>query len=317
MSYRWGRPVTVLTLTPRGPFSLAAGRRFLEGFAPAGRTAEEGPLRFAFPPDGRGATTGVALTQSADGLVHADVVGDEPPGYADHLARIQSLDVDGTGFPAVADRDPVVGRLAAEYPGLRPVGFYSPYEAACWAVLTQRVRITQAAAVVAGIRARWGQTAEVAGRPVAAFPPAEVLREVAGELPVPDVKQERLRGLAEAALDGRLDGARLRAMSAEEAVADVSLLAGIGPFSAELVVVRGAGHPDRFPATEGRLHDSMRQLYDLPGAGVEELASVARAWAPYRTWVAVLLRIDREATTGEIARGSRVTLGAGAPGGSR
>jgi DNA-3-methyladenine glycosylase II len=317
MSQRWGKPVTVLNLTPRGPFSLAAGRRFLDGFAPAGRTVEEGPLRLAFAPDGRGATTGAALTQSADGVVHADVVGAEPPGFADHLARVLSLDVDGTGFPAVADRDPVVGRLVASYPGLRPVGFYSPYEAACWAVVTQRLRITQAAGIVAGIRARWGETAEVAGRPVAAFPSAAVLHEVAGELPLPDVKRERLRGLAEAALDGRLDGARLRAMSAEEAVADVSLLAGIGPFSAELVVVRGAGHPDRFPTNEARLHDSMRQLYDLPGADVEELASVARAWAPYRTWVAVLLRVDREATTGEIARGSRVTLAAAARGGSR
>jgi DNA-3-methyladenine glycosylase II len=307
----------VLTLTPRGPFSLAAGRRFLDDFAPAGRTAEEGPFRLAFPPDGRGATTGVAVTQSADGLVHAEVVGAEPPGFADHLARILSLDVDGTGFAAVAARDPVVGRLAATYPGLRPVGFHSPYEAACWAVVTQRVRITQAAGVLARIRARWGRAVEVAGRPVPAFPSAAVLREVAGELPLSEVKQQRLRGLAEAALDGRLDGARLRAMSAEEAVDDVGLLSGIGPFSAELVIVRGANHPDRFPTSEGRLHDSMRQHYDLPGAGVEELATVARTWAPYRSWVAVLLRVDREATTGEIARGSRVTLAAGAPEGWR
>ncbi|SDP39896.1 DNA-3-methyladenine glycosylase II [Klenkia soli] len=293
------------TIAPRGPFSLAASSRFLEGFAPAGRAADDGPLRLVFAPDGRGPVTGAAVTQSADGTVRADVVGSEPAGFGDHLARILSLDVDGAGFPAIADRDPVVGRLAAAYPGLRPVGFHLPYEAACWAVVGQRLRITQAAGVVAGIRARWGETVEVAGRPVAAFPAAPVLLDVAGELPLPEVKQERLRGLAAAAVDGRLDGARLRDLSAEEAIAEVSRLAGIGPFSAELVVVRGAGHPDRFPTSEGRLHDSMRQLYGLPDAGVAELTTVAEAWAPYRTWVSVLLRVDREAATGEIARGRR------------
>ncbi len=46
------------------------------------------------------------------------------------VAQILLLDVHGRGFPEVAERDPVVGRLQARYPGLRPVGFYSPYEVA-------------------------------------------------------------------------------------------------------------------------------------------------------------------------------------------
>ena len=49
---------------------------------------------------------------------------------SDQVTRILSLDVDGTGFPEVGRRDPVVGGLQARWPGLRPVGFYSPYEAA-------------------------------------------------------------------------------------------------------------------------------------------------------------------------------------------
>jgi DNA-3-methyladenine glycosylase II len=46
------------------------------------------------------------------------------------VERVLSLDVDGTDFPAVAQRDPVVRNLQARYPGLRPVQFHSPYEAA-------------------------------------------------------------------------------------------------------------------------------------------------------------------------------------------
>jgi hypothetical protein len=52
----------------------------------------------------------------------------------EQVARILSLDVDGTGFPEVGRRDPVVGGLQARWPGLRPVGFFSPYEAGAWAL---------------------------------------------------------------------------------------------------------------------------------------------------------------------------------------
>jgi len=39
----------------------------------------------------------------------------------------------------------VIADAQARLPGLRPCGFHSPYEAAAWSVLSQRVRIVQAA----------------------------------------------------------------------------------------------------------------------------------------------------------------------------
>lgn len=48
----------------------------------------------------------------------------------EQLARILSLDVDGTRFAAIGERDPVIGRLQRRHPGLRPVGFFSPRLAA-------------------------------------------------------------------------------------------------------------------------------------------------------------------------------------------
>ncbi|GAB2976089.1 hypothetical protein GCM10017788_40710 [Amycolatopsis acidiphila] len=68
-----------------------------------------------------------------------------------------------------------------------------------------------------------------------------------------------------------------------------------GPFSAQLILVRGAGHPDVFPDSEERLHAEMRELYALPEASPAALAEVADRWRPYRSWVALLLRTHREA----------------------
>jgi 3-methyladenine DNA glycosylase/8-oxoguanine DNA glycosylase len=58
--------------------------------------------------------------------------------------------------------------------------------------------------------------------------------------------------------------------------------------------VRGAGAPDVFPVAEPRLHDSMASLYGLADPTVDGLAAVAARWSPYRSWVSVLIRTDRE-----------------------
>jgi DNA-3-methyladenine glycosylase II len=296
--------MTSFELPFRGPFSLAASTRFLEGFTPARYrgSPDGGPLRLAFPVEGSDCSVGVAVRQRSDGAVVAEVVGAVPQRLPEQLARILSLDVDGSGFVAVRAADPVVDLLAGRYPGLRPVTFCSPYEAACWAVLSQRTSMVSAAGITEGIAQRHGTAHRVDGVEMRAFPSPSVLRVIADDLPVPEVKRYRLRALAEAALEGRLDGARLRALPAEEARAKVQELPGMGPFSADLVVVRGAGAPDVFPVAELRLHDSMAALYGLDEPSVAELSAVAERWAPYRSWVAVLIRADRERAATRLGR---------------
>src|SRR3954447_5512565 len=114
-----------LQLPVRGPFSLAASSGFLEGFPSAGYrgSTDDEILRLAFPMAGTGAVVGVSVRQEPDGAVLADVDGDVPDGLAAQVARILSLDVDGSGYPDVRRIDPVVDALADRYPGLRPVCF--------------------------------------------------------------------------------------------------------------------------------------------------------------------------------------------------
>jgi 3-methyladenine DNA glycosylase/8-oxoguanine DNA glycosylase len=89
---------------------------------------------------------------------------------------------------------------------------------------------------------------------------------------------------------GELDGARLRAMEPEQALDALRSLPGVGPFSAGLILVRGANHPDVFPAAEPRLHRAMRAAYARPDASAAELDRIAEAWRPFRSWVSMLFR---------------------------
>lgn len=304
--------MTAVSFTPKGPFSLAASTRFLEGFTPASyEHAPDGVLRLAFPADNGKSVIGFALRQKeaahgTGGTVHADYTlytGGEaaepaagtPAAKAARaqIARILSLDVDATGFPALGKADSVVGALQAEFPGLRPVLFYSPYEAAAWTIIGNRIRMTQAAHIKARLAEEHGRPVDVAGRRQHAFPTPDRLRRVDDIPGLTSVKIERLHALADAALDGRLDAARLRDEPAEFALTDLKELPGIGPFSAELILLRGAGHPDVFPAAEPRVHKAMAAAYGLDATAADDiprLAAIADAWRPYRSWVALLLR---------------------------
>lgn len=286
-------------LRAEGTFDLAASARFLEGFTPAARpdaAGEPGTLRLAFPVEGRWQHAGVLIRQRAPGRVEVSVAAGEEVAETAvrQVRRILSLDVDGCGFSAISGVDPVVGELQARYPGLRPVLFHSPYEAACWTIITNRIRMTQAALIKQQFAERHGELIDVAGQQLASFPAPQALQAIDQPLGLPKVKIERLRAIARAAQDGLLDAEDLRALEPDEALRRLQRLPGIGPFSAQLILVRGAGHPDVFPDNDERLQAEMRELYSLPDATPADLATVAERWRPYRSLVALTLRTHRE-----------------------
>ncbi len=267
-----------LTFEVVGPWSIEASVAFWEGFTPS-RLPPSGDRRvlrstFLVEGDWRRAETEVVQEGTAARIV---VRGDgDLDAAARQVRRFLSLDVDARGWPAVGRRDPVIADAQRQLPGLRPCGFHSPYEAAAWAVLSQRVRMTQAAKTRAGLLEDDG-----------AFPNPVRLRKL--DLDLPGRKTEFLHAVAEAALDGELDGARLRAADPDEAIRRLQSIKGIGPFAAELIVLRGANNADGMRRQDPRLEAEIKERYG-PGAGLE----VAENWRPFRTWGAVHLRALQE-----------------------
>ncbi|MBS2548582.1 DNA-3-methyladenine glycosylase 2 family protein [Catenulispora sp. NL8] len=300
--------MSTFTLTAKGPFSLAPSLAFLEGFTPASYQPGSDPaLKLAFPIEGSWQTVGVRVREHAGG-VRGEVLSPQPSekklteAVRAQVARILSLDVDGSGFPDVGRRDKVVAGLQQRYPGLRPVCFYSPYEAAAWAIIGHRIRIRQAAAIKTRMAEQLGEPVSFGDDTVHAFPAPQRLAELQAFPGLSGRKPEWLRALAHGALEGRLDAARLRALPAEQALATLKELPGIGDFSAELVLLRGAGDPDRVPHHEPRLARAVAVAYGLPATpSDDELEQLSENWRPYRTWVCLLLRAHLEDVTGEIS----------------
>ena len=291
-------------LRPIGPYSLAASVRFLEGFAPAAYGGHEGGhLHLAFVADGGEDVAGVCVREE-DGVVLGEVYGDARVEVVKRqVERILSLDVDGSAFPEVGQRDPVVAKLQARYPGLRPVCFHSPYEAAAWALIGQRIRIVQAAGIKNRMAEELGPTVEIHGVREHAFPGPQKLKTLEGFPGLTPRKVEYLRRLGREAAEQKLEAAYLRSLPEQEALAKLDDLPGIGPFSSGLILLRGAGTPDVLPTSEPRLDRAVAMAYNLkapPTPG--ELRRLAQTWRPYRTWVGLHLRVMLEEETAEITR---------------
>jgi DNA-3-methyladenine glycosylase II len=291
-------PQLEFEIQPLGPFSLQAATRFWGGFTPAAHDGPDadGHLHMAFAVEGAWSTAGVCVREVGTSIV-CDVYGDPTPD-ADRIkrqtARILSLDVDGRGFPDIGKVDPVAADLQRRYPGLRPVCFYSPYEAAVWAILSQRISMHQAAATKLRISETFGGLVSIHGQPMRAFPPPSALLELEHFPGLFGRKPEYLRGMARAALDGDLDGAYLRSLPDDAALAHLRDLPGIGPFSSELILLRGAGHPDYLTLVEPRFRQAVADCYGLDHQPTDtDLRRISDNWRPYRMWQTFLLRQQR------------------------
>jgi DNA-3-methyladenine glycosylase II len=281
--------MTTFTIDPRGPFSLEEAALF--GFGHTVDPRWDGVMRMAFCVDGHYEHVGVELRQDGD-LLHGTVHGDaDPDAVRAQVARVISADHDGRAFVAIGDRDPVIGALQRARPGLRPVLFYSPYEAAAWSVLSARRPARQMAAVREVLGRAHGRVFTLAGRETVALPTPEQLLAVAEFPGLPQLKLTRLHEVASAALDGKLAIDRLAAMDPGDAMRDLQELPGIGPFYSALIVIRACGLTDVLPTQEPKALELVRRLYDLDATPTPaELTALAEPWRPYRTWVTVLVR---------------------------
>jgi DNA-3-methyladenine glycosylase II len=276
------------TIEPQGPFSLEEADNF--GFGQRFETSRDGIMRLAFCVDGYRDQVGVAVRQDADG-VHCTVGGPaDPDAVKRQVARVLSLDHDGWAFAEVGRRDPVIARLQAAAPGLRPPLFYSPYEAAAWCIISARRPAHRMAEVRRQLSEAYGQTFAVAGETIAALPTPERLLDVDSFPGLSGDQIGRLHGVATAALAGELDVEHIQGQALEEAMVGLQTLPGIGPFYSSLIVVRSAGLAD-VAVFEPRAMALAARLWDLPDVPTEdEFSAMAERWKPFRTWAVVLVR---------------------------
>ncbi len=246
-----------------------------------------------------------ARTLSLEGLLGTVLVRHEPernnlavtvrypcvralPAILARVGRVFDVGADIETIGAHLSRDPFLGRLVAQRPGLRAPGGWDGFELGVRAVLGQQVTVVAARGLagrlvglcgVALPRAR-GSDPELSR----AFPSAEqVAAADLAALGMPQARRATLRALAEAALaDPELFST---AGTMEEAIVRLRAIRGIGEWTAQYIALRARREPDAFPASDvGLLRAAATRSGERPTPA--ELLTRAEAWRPWRAYAA-------------------------------
>jgi len=279
---------------PRG-FQLSAASEFLRGFVPGAGMAPAlaDPLILAFRLEGGGfEPAAVALRQAGEAALEAEVSeGADPARALAVVRRVLGLDAPDPGaWLALGKRDRVLGALQREFPGFFTVAKPTPYDAALWGVLATRISMPQAAKMRLSLAERCGDDVRVAGRVVRVGPDPRRVVELRSVPGIPEEKLRRAVAVSSAALDGKLEAARLRALPEAEALEELRQIHGVGPWTAAHILYRGAAPHDGLPLEEPRVLHGYADVAGLARAPSQEaFAEAAEAWRPFRMWTCILL----------------------------
>lgn len=197
--------------------------------------------------------------------------------------RIRTLEDLAEGLDALSRLDPLLAPVIAAAGHETPLRLSPPGFASLAAiVLGQQVSLASAKAMLARLSALIDPL-DAAGVLAA----EEAVFRAAG---LSGAKQRALLAIARAVVHERLDLELLAQAEAEEAVARLTALAGVGPWTAQSYLLFCAGHADVFPARDVALQTAAGHALRIsPRPGERQLGKIAESWAPWRAVAARLL----------------------------
>lgn len=246
-----------VTLAVRAPFHLEATVRLLQR-RPASRIDRwgEGAYRRVLPAGGERVVCTVRNVGSVDAprlelsLEPRGVPTEQVAAVERTLARVLGLDEE-PGFTVPGCDDPRLRVLARALRGTRPPRFPSLFESLCRVVPYQQLSLEAGAALVSRFVERFGRRLEAASGTAWAFPePAEVAAAPAERfagMGFSGTKIRTLRHVASLVSAGGLREEDLERLPTGAAQRLLDALPGIGPWSAEVVLLRGFRRLDVFP----------------------------------------------------------------------
>jgi DNA-3-methyladenine glycosylase II len=185
------------------------------------------------------------------------------------VQRLVGPTVDLTPFYALAEQDPRLHTAVAALRGLKPPRFATLFETIANVIPFQQVSIAAGVAVVARLVERFGQRLDLGTNAYVAFPRPDQVAMAAVEdlqrLGLSQAKARTLHTLAGQVRSGALSEERLEALPSMEAMATLTALPGVGPWSAGLILLRGLRRMEIFPQGDIGAANNLGRLLGLEG----------------------------------------------------
>ena len=226
------------------------------------------------------APSGPALVSLApgDGAVQCQVRLRDTRDLVAVVARVRGLldlDADPVAVDAVLGDDPALCALVTKRAGLRSPGSVDGFETAVRTIVGQQVSVKGARTVLRRILDRYGSVA-FEGEPWMLFPtPADLADADPASLPMPKARSRSIASLAAGYADGSLvlDPGTDR----DEVRAALLELPGVGPWTADYLLMRTVAHPDVLLGSDLVVRRAAEDL------GID-LSDGRPQWSPWRSY---------------------------------
>jgi len=238
----------------------------------------------------------IEVSEAADGNLLLRFLGDaqieNENAYDDVIRYVRDwfdLDRDLKPFYDMAQKDPLLQTAVVEFYGLRNIGIPDLFEAVAWGIIGQQINLTYAYTLKKRFVETYGRSMEWDGHRYWIFPEAKDIAKLTVEelssIKTTTKKCEYLIKVAELLEKGELSKPLIKSSgSIKEAEKRLTSIRGIGPWTANYVLMRCLRFPDAFPIDDVGLHNAIKHLTGSERKPTKE--EILKLAAPWENWEA-------------------------------
>lgn len=214
-------------------------------------------------------------------------------GIGTYMREWFDLEADLKPFYKMADRDPLLRLVTGRFYGLRTMGIPDLFEALCWGIIGQQINLAFAYTLMRRFVEAFGEHERREGLTYSLFPSPETVAGLSPSdltsLQFTGRKSEYLIGTAGLMAEGKLSKERLlEAGGIREAEKTLVAIRGIGPWTANYVLMRCLRFKEALPIEDVGLHNAIKALLGMDRkptlAEIRELAKPWTGWESYATF---------------------------------
>lgn len=213
---------------------------------------------------------------------------------ATYILEWFDLDNDLTPFYEMANADPLLKIPAQKFYGLRVIGIPDLFEALCWGVLGQQINLAFAYSLKRQFVESFGDSIEWNGKKYWVFPPYERIAQLEptdlAAIKMTVKKSEYIIGIARLMANGELSKEQLKKMDFKEAEKSLIKIRGIGPWTANYVLMRCLRFQTAFPIDDVGLINSIKTLRNMNQKPTkEEILALSIPWKNWESYATFYL----------------------------
>ena len=211
---------------------------------------------------------------------------------AEYIWEWFDLDQDLAGFYIMAAQDKILQNLAYRYTGLRMICIPDLFEALVWAIIGQQIQLTYAYTLKKNLVEQFGECITIEGTNYWHFPSYQKIAglDVDGlrKYTHTSKKANYIIGIANAMMEGELTKETL--LIKQNCRDFILKYKGIGPWTAEYVMMKCLHFPSAFPISDVGLHLALKQQLGLERKPtINEIKELAVNWEGWQAYAVFYL----------------------------